>query len=1007
MAQDGNTRFIGLELLFRPNRKNRERIFVASIYAPDSGTVQDIQKNGPDVLEDFYEEVERNLNKLEKSTKVIIGGDYNACPGIRRKGKDSRILGPNGYKRANDQGEHMLNLAESKGLKVCNTFFKSRTYWTFINNFNGEKLTLDYFMADRRFGNRIEQTRVYQPRNAVMSDHRPIRLVLRLQNHHRRRKVTDPKLVSDEETQWSLLHRDEQARQAYQQFITQYLLTHDPDTPEQMSEMIMKAAEATLKRPKEKDSNWFAESEATLAPLRKEAREAAERHKTQRTDQSKHRAKETRRNYQQAVRQAKRAFNNELAKKTCMENMKNNPRGAWGVVNQLAEGSYSHHRNLDGLVLNDPDTGKPVTDPSETIKILREYWQKLFNRDDAPTDPTVLEDIEQRRTMYELNDPPTPEETEEAIKGLKNNKAPGQSGVMAEGIKGLPEVGLQRVHNMLVSFWNGTGNFEEWKIAVLRIIWKNKGSNKELSNYRGIVLQDIFARLMSSIISRRLLKILKETGIEEQFGNQNGRGTADAIFVLKNILHTRKSHKLDSHVLFVDLIKAYDTANHELLFALLEKYGAPSHLIDVIRRLHDGFKLEFTLDKNHKCNIDYTVGVRQGDNMAPVLFLFLMQAMAETLQKEWKNSNKIIPSFMYHKSTNNGYTRCQPKPETTKGEIFQLLYTLFVDDTAFIFETRDDLTRGADLLHKHFRRFGLLMHVGITTEDGKQIKSKTEAMYFPSGAASPKETPSKPETPPPVTFGERLHVHYTDVFKYLGSRLTPDLTDTAEIDRRIQQATAQVSKLMNFFKSAASLETKRFIFQSIPLNTVLYGCETWALTDKHRQKLSAFFHKSIRISMKTVKNHSIRNGHLRNKICLDNILDTIRERQFDLLGKIGRMENSRLPRRTLGAWINTKRKAGKPNTTLAHSYVETLQEIVDSEISSKGEFNKWIPLAKNAKEWGRTKLTWKEKKRAETGELGISCLGEPALADWIRPTTEQPPTTQTITAPLTTHHRSS
>ena len=29
-----------------------------------------------------------------------------------------------------------------------------------------------------------------------------------------------------------------------------------------------------------------------------------------------------------------------------------------------------------------------------------------------------------------------------------------------------------------------------------------------------------------------------------------------------------------------------------------------------------------------------TVGIRQGDNMAPVLFLFLMSAFAETLESE-------------------------------------------------------------------------------------------------------------------------------------------------------------------------------------------------------------------------------------------------------------------------------------------------------------------------------------------------------------------------------------
>ena len=69
--------------------------------------------------------------------------------------------------------------------------------------------------------------------------------------------------------------------------------------------------------------------------------------------------------------------------------------------------------------------------------------------------------------------------------------------------------------------------------------------------------------------------------------------------------------------------------------SFVTKYGAPEALVDVIRRLHEDFRLEFILDDEATCLIDYTVGVRQGDNMAPALFLFLMQAMAEGLRKEW------------------------------------------------------------------------------------------------------------------------------------------------------------------------------------------------------------------------------------------------------------------------------------------------------------------------------------------------------------------------------------
>ncbi len=43
--------------------------------------------------------------------------------------------------------------------------------------------------------------------------------------------------------------------------------------------------------------------------------------------------------------------------------------------------------------------------------------------------------------------------------------------------------------------------------------------------------------------------------------------------------------------------------------------------------------------KKEVVEISQLVGVRQGDNMAPVLFLFLMSAFAKTLENEWKNAH--------------------------------------------------------------------------------------------------------------------------------------------------------------------------------------------------------------------------------------------------------------------------------------------------------------------------------------------------------------------------------
>jgi hypothetical protein len=103
------------------------------------------------------------------------------------------------------------------------------------------------------------------------------------------------------------------------------------------------------------------------------------------------------------------------------------------------------------------------------------------------------------------------------------------------------------------------------------------------------------------------------------------------------LLTMRKKHNLPSYVVFVDLVKAYDMANHNLLLDLLEGYGAPPRLFSAIKRIYQELVVVLKIEKE-VVELTQSVGVRQGDNTAPVLFLFLMSAFAETLETEWKNA---------------------------------------------------------------------------------------------------------------------------------------------------------------------------------------------------------------------------------------------------------------------------------------------------------------------------------------------------------------------------------
>jgi hypothetical protein len=139
---------------------------------------------------------------------------------------------------------------------------------------------------------------------------------------------------------------------------------------------------------------------------------------------------------------------------------------------------------------------------------------------------------------------------------------------------------------------------------------------------------------MSGIMNARLIQMIQEHGVKAQFGSQPGLGCLDGLYTLWTALTTRRYHNQPTWALFVDLVKAFDTANHELLFKLLERYGVPKDVARVVKRMYEGMFVKLKVGKEERC-ISYTVGIQQSDNMAPLLFFFPMQAFGEILEKKW------------------------------------------------------------------------------------------------------------------------------------------------------------------------------------------------------------------------------------------------------------------------------------------------------------------------------------------------------------------------------------
>ena len=83
--------------------------------------------------------------------------------------------------------------------------------------------------------------------------------------------------------------------------------------------------------------------------------------------------------------------------------------------------------------------------------------------------------------------------------------------------------------------------------------------------------------------------------------------------------------------------------------------------------------------------------------------------------------------------------------------------------------------------------------------------------------------------------------------KYLGATLTKDGRSTAEIKIGLATATASMAKLNKIWSSKdVSFSTKKKLYKTLVLSTLLYGCESWTLTTDSTKRIQAFENKCYR-----------------------------------------------------------------------------------------------------------------------------------------------------------------
>jgi hypothetical protein len=631
---------------------------------------------------------------------------------------------------------------------------------------------------------------------------------------------------------------------------------------------------------------WYCASADTLEPLRTARQTAQKAFTVDATNDNLQILRNARTAMKAAVRGAKNSWLVERSEN--IAKMKSSPVRAWENISELQEGFEGHHRPLTYSALRRPDGSIAQTD-EEKAEVQRDYHGSFFN-DASSFDEDVLKEIKQHAIDANLGTTPLFPEFNKILSTMGRRKAAGPNGVPMDLYQRLNHQHKLLLYDAFVRYWEDDKfDVESWHQVTLCLVFKNKGDKMETKNYRPLCLIDALAKLTGAIIAKRLTAHQQKVGLDEQFGFMSGRGTADASTTLKVALQELKNANYSTYVLFVDLVKAFDTVNRELIFQILPLYGVPKEMIDVIKKLYKDVEFTTTSGKA-SASAAYTSGVKQGCPLSPVLFLFIMQAVCESLDQKWTFKKPPL-------QTSSRFLLVREKRKTGMSDT-DLTRTVFADDGAFLLLSREDLIAASKLIVTEFKRFGLIVHLG--TRSTKQA-SKTEAMFIPPRNHPNSEATFTHETADYDVQPDRF-ISFCDSFKYLGSLIVPSLSDDLDIDARVNKARYAQNLMRPILTSKAIPQLLRAqLYKQTVLNILLFGCETWALTEHQLGRLTRV-HTDCARSIYGITRWHHQHEHVYMEevlgaLLLDPLEITIEERTLKFLAKTAQLPEDNLTRR--------------------------------------------------------------------------------------------------------------
>ena len=500
--------------------------------------------------------------------------------------------------------------------------------------------------------------------------------------------------------------------------------------------------------------------------------------------------------YRMATRTARRIYEQKHASELA-EQWKSNPRMFWQTFKD----------SIQQCALTD-------------LGAWAEYFASLYQANvHGRAYPTIDEHCAAHGLLYpeasdhandqarELNQPITEAEVLHAVEMLHNNKSPGVDGIPSEFYKHatyeLADGGkinilvpvLTRLFNVVL-----TDSYpSEWAVGALVPLLKPKGNAYVMDDYRGIAVGPAIAKIYSIVMNTRGDKWAEanKQRAHGQFGFRHGRGTVQAMFVLRHSIEKYRHMGKPLYCAFIDFKKAYDYVDRELLWKALHGMGVHGAYMNTLQQMYSNVRMRVRLKGGLSKNISAEAGVMQGDSMSPLLFGLFMDRIEQYLCARLGHDVGVrIAERIVH-------------------------VLLYADDLALLAETPEQLQCMLDCLADFCS--ACMMTVNIP-------KSKIVCFNRQNG----------PRVLPTWVFNGQ-HVPVVSEFKYLGL-LFHEAGGCGGVkgarDKQLNASRFAAHELLRRCHALGlrNVHTLCYLFNALVKPIASYGCEVWApdIMCKHR-----------------------------------------------------------------------------------------------------------------------------------------------------------------------------